>query len=184
MSQSNVRSSSTSNGSWCGGSPKGSRTPLMASTCCSKYAMYSGSLSRISDGTPTHSASPKAPSPSSTLARSEFAPAAGQVFEVFDVRQLAQVIQAELKEEVFGRAVHHRAADRLLAPFSDDEALVQKGLNGRGGLDAADFEDVGDGDRLLVGDDGERLKGGERELSARFRLEVGADVLVELGARG
>src|SRR5687767_10738415 len=41
--------------------------------------------------------------------------AAREVFEVFDVRQLAQVFEAELEEEVFRRAVHHRAADRLFA---------------------------------------------------------------------
>src|SRR5215207_11664904 len=180
MSHSNVRSSSTSNGSRCGGRPNDSRTPLMASTCSSKYATYSWSLSRISDGTPTHSASPKL---SPSLMTSNLA-AAGEVFEVLDVRQLAQVLEAELEEEVFRRAVHHRAADRLLAPLGDDEALVQQRLDGRGGLDAAYLEDLGDGDGLLVGDDGERLQRGERELGARLRLEVGADVLVVFGARG
>src|ERR1044072_3753214 len=129
MSHSNVRSSSTSNGSWCGGRSKDSRTPLMASTCCSKYAMYSGSLSRISDGTPTQSASPKVRVPPQAFKASDLA-AARQVFEVLDVRQLAQVFEAELKKEVFGCAVHHRAADRLLAPLGDDEALVQQRLNG------------------------------------------------------
>src|SRR5215218_1416490 len=100
MSHSNVRSSSTSNGSWCGGRSNDSRTPLMASTCCSKYATYSGSLSRISDGTPTHSASPKVRIPPQTCKVSNLA-AAGQVFEVLDVRQFAQVLEAELEEEVF-----------------------------------------------------------------------------------
>src|ERR1044071_9474712 len=183
MSHSNVRSSSTSNGSRCGGRPNDSRTPLMASTCSSKYATYSGSLSRISDGTPTHSASPKIQGPPQAFDASDLA-AAGQVFEVLDVRQLAQVLEPELEEEVFAGAVHHRAADRLLATLGDDEALVEQRLDGRGGLHAADFENLGDGHGLLVGDDGERLKGGEGELGARLRLEVGADVLVELGARG
>src|SRR5215212_8717733 len=145
MSHSNVRSSSTSNGSRCGGSPKDSSTPLMASTCCPKYSTYSGSLSRISDGTPTHSASPKARVPPQAFNASELA-AAGEVFEVFDVRQLAQILEAELEEEVFRRAVHHRAADRLLAPLGDDEALVEERLDGRGGLHAAYLKNLGDGD--------------------------------------
>ena len=57
-------------------------------------------------------------------------PAASQVLEVLDVRKLRQVFEAELHQELFRGAVHHRAADRLLATLGDDEALVEQSLDG------------------------------------------------------
>src|SRR5947209_5953653 len=56
--------------------------------------------------------------------------AAREVFKVLDVRQLAQVAEAELHQELFRGSVHHRAAHGLLAAIGDDEALVQERLDG------------------------------------------------------
>src|SRR5712691_4408062 len=46
--------------------------------------------------------------------------------ELLDLRQLAEVLQAEVEEELLRGAVEHRTADHFLAPRDADEALLEE----------------------------------------------------------
>ncbi len=89
---------------------------------------------------------------------------AGHLFELFDAGELVDVFEAEAKEEVLGGFVEDRAADDLLAAGGGDELAGEQRAEDAGGVDAADLGDLGGGDGLLVGDDGEGFEGLEGEL--------------------
>ena len=48
-----------------------------------------------------------------------------QVLKIFHTRQLAQILQAELQQELFRCAVHHRAPNRFLASLRHNQLFVQ-----------------------------------------------------------
>ena len=104
--------------------------------------------------------------------------------ELLDLRELLEVLEAEVEEELLRGAVEDRPAHDLLAAHDADEALLEERLHDAARLDAAQLDDLGQGDRLLVGDHGERLEGLDREPGRRARVEQLADPVVVLGARG
>jgi len=73
--------------------------------------------------------------------------------------------EAEVFEEVAGRAVEVGAAEGVVLARDADEVAFHELLEHLGGGDTSDGFDVGTGDGLAVGDDGERLHcgGGEFE---------------------
>ena len=87
---------------------------------------------------------------------------AGHLLKLFDAGELVDVLEAEAEEEVLGGFVEDGAADDLLAAGGGDEFAGEQGAEDAGGVDATDLGDLGGGDGLLVGDDGEgfeRLQG-------------------------
>ena len=80
-------------------------------------------------------------------------------------------LQAEMRQEVLGGAVGDRPARRLAAAARPDPAglhqHVERALRHR---HAADFLDLGAGHRLVIGDDGERLDRGARQLLRDHRF--------------
>ena len=110
---------------------------------------------------------------------------AGHLFELFDGGELVDVFEAEAEEEFFGGFVEDRAADDLLAAGGGDELAGHQGAEDAAGVDAADLGDLGGGDGLLVGDDGEGFERLEGELERRLEgLDEAADGVVVLGLGG
>jgi len=89
---------------------------------------------------------------------------AGHLLELFDAGKLVDVLETEAEEEVLGRFVQDGAADDLLAAGGRDELAGEQGAEDAGGVDATDLGDLGGGDGLFVGDDGEGFEGLEGEL--------------------
>ena len=107
---------------------------------------------------------------------------AGHLLELFDAGELVDVLEAEAEEEVLGGLVEDGAADDLLAAGGGDELAGHEGAEGSGRFDAADLGDLGGGDGLLVGDDGQGFKRLERELEGRFEaLDEASDGVVIFG---
>jgi len=67
-------------------------------------------------------------------------------------------------EELLGCLVKHRSPGEIGAAAGADEASLEQLLHGAVDRDAADRFDVGLGDGLAVGDEGEGLEGGGTEL--------------------
>jgi hypothetical protein len=110
---------------------------------------------------------------------------AGHLFKFFDAGELVDVLEAEAEEEVFGGFVEDGAADDLLAAGGGDELAGEEGAEDAGGVDAADLGDLGGGDGLFVGDDGEGFEGLEGELEGWLEgLDEAADGVVVLGLGG
>src|SRR5262249_33005997 len=79
-------------------------------------------------------------------------------------RQILEILQIEELEELLARPVQHRPPRLLLLAEDADEAAVEEDLHGAAAVHAADLVDLGAGDRLAVGDDGEHLELRAREL--------------------
>ena len=110
---------------------------------------------------------------------------AGHLLKLFDAGKLVDVFQAEAEEEILGRLVEDGAADDLFAAGGGDELARHQAAEDAAGVDAADLGDLGRGDGLLVGDDGEGLEGLEGELQGRLqRFDEAADGVVVLGLGG
>src|ERR1700730_12018654 len=102
---------------------------------------------------------------------------------VLDLRQIAQIVQAEADQELFRRRVHERPADDLLAPDDFDEVTLEERVEHAGGVDAADVGDLERRDRLTIRDDGERLEPRHGELLRRTLLKQPPHPLVKIRAR-
>ena len=93
-------------------------------------------------------------------------------------RQRRQVVEPVLEPEDavehLGRAVEHGATALVVAPGLLDHAALEQAGDGAVGRDAADARDLGTGDRLQVGDHGERLERRGRELRDRARAAAAA----------
>src|SRR5579862_8210332 len=105
---------------------------------------------------------------------------AGQRFKLLEAGKFLEIAEAEAHEEFFGGFVKNRATHHFLAAGGGDEALVEKGGDDAGGVDAANFGDFRAGDRLLVGDNGQRFQGGHGEAQRRAQAldEAANDVVV------
>ena len=111
-----------------------------------------------------------------------FVELAGHLLKLFDAGKLVDVFEAEAEEEVLGGLVEDGAADDLLAAGGGDELARQERAEHAGGVDATNLGDLGGGDGLLVGDDGERLEGLQGELQRGLEaLDEAADGIVVLG---
>ena len=107
---------------------------------------------------------------------------AERIGQLLDLRQIAEIAQAEPLEELARGRVHERPADHLLAADGlDQPALDQRRQDAAAAADAADLGDLGGGDRLLVGDDRQRLERLHRELLRGPVVEQLAHPLVQLG---
>ena len=95
---------------------------------------------------------------------------AADLLELLQRRQLAQILEAELDQEFLGGLVQDRLADDVLAAGFGDQLTVQQRLQHAGALHAADFHDLGRGDRLLVGDHRQGLQGGSESFNGGLRL--------------
>ena len=74
-------------------------------------------------------------------------------------------------EELGGRAVGHRAPRRAAAAAQFDPARLQQHVDGAlRGAHPPDLLDLGAGDRLVIGDDGERLQRRARQAALLDRL--------------
>ena len=71
---------------------------------------------------------------------------------VLDLRQVAQVLQAELVEELASSCHRERPADDVLAPHDLHQLPLEERGEHAGGVDAADLPISACGDRLFVGD--------------------------------
>ena len=110
---------------------------------------------------------------------------AGHLLKLFDAGKLVDVFEAEAEEEVLGGFVEDGAADDLFAAGGGDELARDEGAEDAAGVDAADLGDLGGGDGLLVGDDGEGFEGLEGELQGRLEgFDEAADGVVVLGLGG
>jgi hypothetical protein len=98
-------------------------------------------------------------------------------------RQLLERAQPEVVEELSGGGVQRRAAGRLaVADHVDPAARLERLDDLRRHHDPAHVLDVASGDRLAVGDDGERLHHRAR-VARRLLGEQALDVGPELGPR-
>ncbi len=102
--------------------------------------------------------------------------------EVFDLRKIVEVLEAELEEKLLGGAVEQGPADDFLAAQDLDEPAFQQRLDHAARLDPAQFDDLGQSGRLLVGDDGQGFEGLGREPGRRLGVEQFPHPFVVLGA--
>ena len=110
---------------------------------------------------------------------------AGHLLKLFDAGKLAEVFEAEAEEEFLGGFVEDGAADDLFAAGGGDELAGEEGAEDAAGVDAADLGDLGGGDGLFVGDDGEGFEGLEGELEGWLEgFDEAADGVVVLGLGG
>ena len=75
-----------------------------------------------------------------------------------------QTGEAELLEELWRRAEERRSSDGGGAPDLDHEAMLEETSQRAVAIDAADELDLRAGNRLAIGDDGERLQRGGGQL--------------------
>ena len=107
-----------------------------------------------------------------------------RIRHLFHFREIAEIVQAEAIEELARGRVHERAAHHLLAADGLDQMpLDERRQDAAAAAHAADLGDLRRGDRLLVGDDGERFERLHRQLLRRALVEQLAHPFVELGAR-
>jgi hypothetical protein len=110
---------------------------------------------------------------------------ASELFELFHAGQLAHVVESEAQQEFLGGLIEDRAADDVFASGGGDELAIDERAEDAGCVDAADLADLGRGDRLLVGDDGEGFQRRQREPDGRLQaLGEGAHRVVMLGLGG
>ena len=94
-----------------------------------------------------------------------------ELVELLDRRQVVQAVQAEVDQELLGRAVEQRAAHDLLLAPGCAPASCREVLQRRRRVLAADRLDLGDRHRLPVGHDGQRLqRGGDSRVRLRWRM--------------
>jgi hypothetical protein len=93
---------------------------------------------------------------------------AADLFEFLERGQLAQVLQAELDQELLGGLVQHRLADDVFAPGDGDQFAVQQCLEHAAALHAADLHDLRARGGLLVRDHGQGFQRRKRELQRRL----------------
>jgi len=99
-------------------------------------------------------------------------------------RQFIQTVQPEVGQESFGRPVDQGIA-RALFPSRDlDQLLFEQSLDRVRGVDIAQGRDLGQGNRLMVGDDGQRLQGSRGQLALAVDLEKPSHPGVEFGSGG
>ena len=108
---------------------------------------------------------------------------AEHVGQILDLGQIGQVVEAELVEELAGRAVHERPADDRLAADHLHQLAADQRVEHARRVDAADLGDLGRRHRLAVGDDRQRLERRHRQLLRRALVEQAPHVLVQLGPR-
>ena len=85
--------------------------------------------------------------------------------------QILDRVEAEMLEELRGRAVGHRPTRRAAAAAQFDPARLQQHVDGAfRGAHPPDLLDLGAGDRLVIGDDGERLQRRARQAALLDRL--------------
>src|SRR5712691_5241983 len=101
--------------------------------------------------------------------------------ELLDLGQLGQVLEPEVEEELLGGAVKDGPAHHLLAAQDADEPLLQQGLDHAPGLDPPEVDDLGQGDRLLVGHHRQRLQGLDRKARGGLGVEQLPDPVVVFG---
>src|SRR3954468_16744743 len=94
---------------------------------------------------------------------------ARELLELFHAGQLAHVVESEAQQEFFGGLIEDRTADDVFASGGGDELAIDERAEDAGCVDAADLADLGRGDRLLVGDDGEGFQRGQREPDGRLQ---------------
>src|SRR6266446_7952370 len=95
--------------------------------------------------------------------------------ELLDAWQVVLVAEPEMHQELLGCGPGHRAARRLAPAFGADPARLHEHVErAAADDDAADLLDLGAGHRLVIGDDGERLDGGARQLARHRLLELEA----------
>ena len=95
----------------------------------------------------------------------------------------AEIVQPEADQELLGGRVQERPADDLLAADDLDQMAFEQRVQHAGGVDAADLADLERRDRLLVGDDGQRLERLHGELLRRPLVEQAPHPFVQIGAR-
>src|SRR5690606_41337018 len=79
---------------------------------------------------------------------------------LFNRRQLAQVIEAEILKEIPGGGIKNRPPRPVLSSFFLNQTPFQKGVYGTVHAYPAQRLDLRPGHRLLVGDNRQRLQGG------------------------
>src|SRR5216117_1590383 len=100
-----------------------------------------------------------------------------------DLRQVVEVAQAERDEELARGLEEVRPPRSVLAARDPDETPLEQALEHGLGVHAADRVHLGARDRLLVGDDRQRLERGPREPLLRPRPRETDEPGLELGAR-
>ncbi len=105
------------------------------------------------------------------------------LLELLERGQVLQAVEPEANQELARGAVEERLPHHLLAPGDADQAVIEQRLEHARGRDAAQLLDLGPGDRLAIGDDGERLERRHRQLGAAGDLEELAQVALERGPR-
>src|SRR5438270_4936342 len=88
---------------------------------------------------------------------------ARELLELFHAGQFAHVVESEAQQEYLGGLIEDRTADDVFATGGGDELAIDERAEDAGCVDAADLADLGRGDRLLVGDDGEGFQRRQRE---------------------
>ena len=105
--------------------------------------------------------------------------------QLLQPRQGLAAFQAEMIEEGIGGDPGDRPARCLAPALGPDPARLQQRIQRAAGeRHAADFLHLGPGDRLLIGDDGQRLDGRARELAGDFGLDLQLVAEVGRGAEG
>src|SRR5436853_534100 len=80
--------------------------------------------------------------------------------------QVLETVEPEVDQELPGGAIEERLAHHLLAAGDAHHAALQECLHHARGTDAAQLLDLGAGDGLPVGDDGQRLQRRHGQLGA------------------
>ena len=99
-------------------------------------------------------------------------------------RQTIQAFQAEVLQELNGGAVLIRPARLFQAAHRLNQLAGDEGAEDAVAADPADRFDFGAGQRLAVGDDGQRLQGRLRQLGAEVQPQETLDVRRGLGRGG
>jgi len=107
-----------------------------------------------------------------------------QVAELFEPRQIANVVESEVDEKLFRRAIEERTADDVLASGDANHSSLEQRTDRARRVDAANVGDLRRGHRLAIRDDRERLQSGERKTVLPFFREVLFQNGIVLGARG
>src|ERR1039457_1697843 len=103
--------------------------------------------------------------------------------EVLGAREVFQVREAEVDEELPGRLVKEGCPDDFLAAGRRDELLVEERAQRGGRVHAAQLGDLGRGDGLAIRDDRKHLEARHRELVLSLQPEQVANGHVVLVAR-
>ena len=91
---------------------------------------------------------------------------AGHLFKFFHAGQVVHIFKAEAEQEFLGGLVEDGPADDWFSAGGSDEFAADQAAEDAAGVDSADLADLGCGDGLLVGNDGQGFQGLQRELHA------------------